>query len=388
MKKLSLVFLAAFLCACSSMIPYKNQNLDYLHGIEQNPDAYRGKVVSFGGEVKGVTEDARRMRLVIKIDVPFYYYATGKDPLSYQLLLISFDKKGMPQMTGIQKGSDVKVLARVANYETRKNLTGKPIAVLHLIAFALADRDRDRDFFRPEPPYKQLYESWKAGRLFFNEQPQEIEARHPAIQRKTMTFFPLPPRTEEEKPAPAKGIVYDEEEPAFVLPPDPKPEPQREPQAAGETEDDTPTEMADGDAADTPASADASTLQTPASAATAAETPTGQEQPLPAETSPAATEQQPTENGLPTNPANDSAQMTENEQTDAQTPAAPILKPTQQEVPVSPEETPQMALPSETASTEETTPQTVVPQKTSAEPADESAAATPDTPDNTSETIQ
>ena len=370
------------------MIPYKNQNLDYLHGIEQNPDAYRGKVVSFGGEVKGVTEDARRMRLVIKIDVPFYYYATGKDPLSYQLLLISFDKKGMPQMTGIQKGSDVKVLARVANYETRKNLTGKPIAVLHLIAFALADRDRDRDFFRPEPPYKQLYESWRAGRLFFNEQPQEIEARHPAIQRKTMTFFPLPPRTEEEKPAPAKGIVYDEEEPAFVLPPDPKPEPQREPQAAGETEDDTPTEMADGDAADTPASADASTLQTPASAATAAETPTGQEQPLPAETSPAATEQQPTENGLPTNPANDSAQMTENEQTDAQTPAAPILKPTQQEVPVSPEETPQMALPSETASTEETTPQTVVPQKTSAEPADESAAATPDTPDNTSETIQ
>lgn len=205
------------------MIPYKNQNLDYLHGIEQNPDAYRGKVVSFGGEVKGVTEDARRMRLIIKIDVPFYYYATGKDPLSYQLLLISFDKKGMPQMTGIQKGSDVKVLARVANYETRKNLTGKPIAVLHLIAFALADRNRDRDFFRPEPPYKQLYESWKAGRLFFNEQPQEIEARHPAVQRKTMTFFPLPPAVQEETPKPSKGIVYDEEEPAFILPPDPEP---------------------------------------------------------------------------------------------------------------------------------------------------------------------
>lgn len=369
------------------MIPYKNQNLDYLHGIEQNPDAYRGKVVSFGGEVKGVTEDARRMRLVIKIDVPFYYYATGKDPLSYQLLLISFDKKGMPQMTGIQKGSDVKVLARVANYETRKNLTGKPIAILHLIAFALADRNRDRDFFRPEPPYKQLYESWKAGRLFFNEQPQEIEARHPALQRKTMTFFPLPPWKEEEKPALSKGIVYDEEEPTFVLPPDPKPEPQPEPQAASETEADVPAETADGEAADTPASAADSPLQTPASDATAAETPAGQEQPLPAENSPADTEQQPTENGLSDNPVNDSAQM-EKEQTDPQTPAAPILKPAQQEAPVSPEETPQMALPSETDSTEETTPQTVVPQNTSAEPAAESATATPDTTDATSETIQ
>lgn len=370
------------------MIPYKNQNLDYLHGIEQNPDAYRGKVVSFGGEVKGVTEDARRMRLVIKIDVPFYYYATGKDPLSYQLLLISFDKKGMPQMTGIQKGSDIKVLARVANYETRKNLTGKPIAVLHLIAFALADRDRDRDFFRPEPPYKQLYESWKAGRLFFNEQPQEIEASHPAIQRKTMTFFPLPPRKEEEKPAPSKGIVYDEEEPTFVLPPDPKPEPQPEPQAAGETEDDTPAEVSDGDAADTPASAADSTLQTPASDATAAGTPAEQEQPLPAETSPADTEQQPTENKLPDNPVNDSAQMPEKEPTDAQTPAASILKPAQQEASASPEETPQMALPSETASTEETTLQTVLPQKTSAEPTAESATAMPDTTNSPSETIQ
>ena len=80
--------------------------------------------------------------------------------------------------------------------------------------------------------------------------------------------------------------------------------------------------------------------------------------------------------------------MPEKEQTDPQTPAAPILKPAQQEAPVSPEEMPQTALPSETDSTEETTPQTVVPQKTSTEPADESAAATPDTIDNTSETIQ
>lgn len=253
MKKLPLLFLAAFLCACSSMIPYKNQNLDYLHGIEQNPDAYRGKVVSFGGEVKGITEDARRLRLIIKIDVPFYYYATGKDPLSYELLLISFDKKGMPQMTGIQKGSDVKVLARAANFETRKNLTGKPIAVLHLIAFALADRTRDRDFFRPEPPYKQLYESWKAGRLFFNEQPQEIEARHPAIQRKTMTFFPFPARTEEKKPTPSQGIVYDEEEPAFILPPDPEPVKPEQTESAetGETKQEGPALPVENMPADT-----------------------------------------------------------------------------------------------------------------------------------------
>lgn len=204
------------------MIPYKNQNLDYLHGIEKDPDAYRGKVVSFGGEVKGVTEDTRRLRLVLKIDVPFYYYATGKDPLSYELLLISFDKKGMPQMTGIKKGSDVKVLARVANFETRKNLTGKDIAVLHLIAFALADRNRNQDFFRPEPPLRQLYESWKNGRLFFDEQPEEIEKKYPAPRRKTLTF-PVSPRTETPVPTTDKGIVFDEEEPVFILPPDPKP---------------------------------------------------------------------------------------------------------------------------------------------------------------------
>lgn len=241
MKKLFLLCLAVFLCACSSMIPYKNQNLDYLHGIEKDPAAYRGKVVSFGGKVKGITEDTRRLRLIIKIDVPFYYYATGKDPLSYELLLISFDKKDMPQMTGIQKGSNVKVLARVANFETRKNLTGKPIAVLHLIAFALADRDRDRDFFRPEPPHKQLYESWKSGRLFFNEQPQEIEERNPAPERKTFSFFSFLTHSKpEEQPTTDKGIVYDEEEPTFILQPDSKPAPQPKPAQAEPTVNMTP----------------------------------------------------------------------------------------------------------------------------------------------------
>ena len=142
------------------MIPYKDQNLDYLNGIEQNPDAYRGQVVSFGGEVQGTTEDTLRLRLVLKIDAPLYYYATGKgDSLSYELLLVSFNKKGMPQMTGLQKGHHIKVLARVSSYEKRKNFTGKDIAVLHLLAFAITDRTANKDFFRPESPDKQLYES-------------------------------------------------------------------------------------------------------------------------------------------------------------------------------------------------------------------------------------
>lgn len=348
MKKIFLFFLTAWLAACSSMIPYKNQNLDYLHGIEENPDAYRGKVVSFGGEVKGVTEDARRMRLIIKIDVPFYYYATGKDPLSYELLLISFDKKGMPQMTGLQKGSNVKVLARVANYETRKNLTGKPIAVLHLIAFAVADRDRNKDFFRPEPPLKQLYESWKAGKLFYDEQPQEIEARYPAPQRKTMSFIPLPPAAQTQPEAPSKGIVYDDEEPNFVLPPDPVPP------AEEKTEGDHP--------ADT--------------------TPDGEEQPG---TGP-VTQTAPQPQEAPAKPADEAIpEPTEN------TPAEPAGTPAEApedtpatalgETPCVTDETPNAlpetaeepkgtsAAPEERTTPAEETPQTVLPTETTAEPA-------------------
>lgn len=351
MKKLSLLFLTVLLSACSSMIPYKNQNLDYLHGIEQNPDAYRGKVVSFGGEVKGVTEDARRMRLIIKIEVPFYYYATGKDPLSYELLLISFDKKGMPQMTGIKKGSNVKVLARVANYETRKNLTGKPIAVLHLIAFALTDRDRNRDYFRPESPLKQLYESWKKGRLFFEEQPQEIEARYPAPQRKTITFIPRPAQPEEEKPAPAKGIVYDEEEPAFVLPPDPV----------------------------------SPTLTTPAETQEG-NTPANEEQPLPVENSPV--------DKAPLSPGKERADDATEEfvqppahaQTDNKAPTEQDLYTVTQETAVSTTgETSQTTLPEETTiSTEETTPETVSSQETAAK----HKTPMPNSNDTVLETIQ
>ena len=208
------------------MIPYKDQNLDYLNGIEQNPDAYRGQVVSFGGEVQGATEDTLRLRLVLKIDAPLYYYATGKgDSLSYELLLVSFNKKGMPQMTGLQKGHHIKVLARVSSYEKRKNFTGKDIAVLHLLAFAITDRTANKDFFRPESPDRQLYESWKKGRLFFEDSAQDIIKKYPAPAPVKLAPV-LPPAQEEKKEEkqPEKPISFDPEDPPFILPPDPQPE--------------------------------------------------------------------------------------------------------------------------------------------------------------------
>lgn len=224
---LTLCALCALAAACSSIIPYKDQNLDYLQGIEKDPSAYRGQVVSFGGEVKGITEDALRLRLVLKIDAPLYYYATGKgNSLSYELLLVSFNKRGMPRMTGIQKGRHVKVLARVSSYETRKNFTGKDIVVLHLIAFAISDRTKNKDFFRPEPPDRQLYESWKKGRLFFEESAQDIIKRYPPPEPPSLPAVKtVPQKNDATQPEPAapKGIVFDAEEPPFILPPDPAP---------------------------------------------------------------------------------------------------------------------------------------------------------------------
>lgn len=241
------------LAACSSMIPYKDQNLDYLNGIEQNPDAYRGQVVSFGGEVQGTTEDTLRLRLVLKIDAPLYYYATGKgDSLSYELLLVSFNKKGMPQMTGLQKGHHIKVLARVSSYEKRKNFTGKDIAVLHLLAFAITDRTTNKDFFRPESPDKQLYESWKKGRLFFEDSAQDIIKKYPApAPIKLAPVVPAPVEVKEEpkeEKQPEKALVFDPEDPPFILPLDPKPEEatqEETPQNSAENSEQTPAETAE-----------------------------------------------------------------------------------------------------------------------------------------------
>ncbi len=224
MKKFLLLFTCVLLAACSSIMPYKDQNLDYLQGIEKDPNAYRGQVVSFGGEVEGITEDTLRLMLVMKIDAPLYYYATGKgNSLSYEMLLVTFNKRGMPQMTGIKKGNTIKVLARVSSYETRKNFTGDDIAVLHLIAFALSDHTQHRDFFRPETPDRQLYESWKEGKLFFEESAQDVINRCPketAPQLPERFRKPLPPAPAPEPPAaPEAGIVFDEEEPTFLLDP-------------------------------------------------------------------------------------------------------------------------------------------------------------------------
>lgn len=235
------------------MIPYKDQNLDYLNGIEQNPDAYRGQVVSFGGEVQGATEDTLRLRLVLKIDAPLYYYATGKgDSLSYELLLVSFNKKGMPQMTGLQKGHHIKVLARVSSYEKRKNFTGKDIAVLHLLAFAITDRTENKDFFRPESPDKQLYESWKKGRLFFEDSAQDIIKKYPAPTPVKLAPVVLPPVETKEEPKeekqPEKALVFDPEDPPFILPPDPKPEEavqEETAQDSAENSEQTPAETAE-----------------------------------------------------------------------------------------------------------------------------------------------
>ena len=225
MKKFFILCLTLFALGCSSIIPYKDQNLDYLYGIEKDPDAYRGQVVSFGGEVKGITEDTLRIRLVLKVEAPLYYYATGKaNAIAYEMILVTFNKRGMPAMTGIKKGNEIKVLARVRSYETRRNFAGSDIAVLHLLAFAISDHTRHKDFFRPETPERQLYESWKEGRLFFEESAQDVIDRCPkATTPRLPKRFTLPPPPEpvSAPKEPATGIIFDAEEPPFILPPDP-----------------------------------------------------------------------------------------------------------------------------------------------------------------------
>ena len=116
MKRFLSLLLLFVTAACSSMLPYKDQTLVDLEGIEKDPSAHHGRVVAFSGDVKGSTEDARHLRLVLKVEAPLYYSVTGKgDSLSYQLLLVHFQKE-TPAMTGILKGSHIKVLARVAHY--------------------------------------------------------------------------------------------------------------------------------------------------------------------------------------------------------------------------------------------------------------------------------
>ena len=214
MKRLLWIIACAWIAACNSLMPYKTQTLEQVQAISKAPDEFRGQLVAFSGEVRGFTEDTQLLRLVVKIEAPFYYHSADKQASGYELLLISFDKKGQPEMMGIEKGHTVKILARVADVETRKNFIGDKITVLRLVALALTDRTTGLDFFRTETPAWQLYLSWKAGRLFFKEQPGDVEKRFATAEPTTPTptgFWTDTPDSTEEKP-----IVYDEEE-TFVL---------------------------------------------------------------------------------------------------------------------------------------------------------------------------
>ena len=218
MKRICYYLLALWLAACSGLQPYKDQSLDQLKNIAHHPDQYTGKIVSFGGEIKGLVEDTQTIRLVLKTEVPFYYYATGKgNTLSYELLLADYPKP-TPAMSGLTKGTEIKILARVTDYKKRNNMLGNEIGILQLTAFALADRRRKQDFFHTTAPEKQLYESWKAGRLFYQETPEQIIALYPAAAVQPPAAHSAP--TDKKISPAAHELVYDEEE-EFVLTPVP-----------------------------------------------------------------------------------------------------------------------------------------------------------------------
>lgn len=226
MKHFFVITAALVVSACSAFQPYKDQSFDYLQGIAKHPSDYYGKVVCFGGEIKGMTESTHTIRLVLKTEAPFYYAATGKGGGSYELLLVDYAKTS-PAMSGLVKGNEIKILARVSSYEKRKNMLGTSIGVLHLTAFALSDRKGKKDFFQTTSPEKQLYESWKKGRLFYEETPEQLMLLYPSATPEQPKN--LPPTDQKMRPAaghatPAAGhataaweIVYDEEE-EFVLP--------------------------------------------------------------------------------------------------------------------------------------------------------------------------
>ena len=225
MKHLALLTLCLSLAACNSLFPYKGQSLDDLNRMVQTPEKYQGNIVSFAGEIRGIIEDIRQVKLVLKIDTPLYYYATGQDPLSYQFLLVTF-RKEQPQPTGLSVGDPLKILAKIDRAETRTNKLGNSVCVLLLDAIALSDRPRKKDFFHTAAPDKQLYDSWKAGRLFFKETPPQIVAAFPPapVQQAAKPDAPQTPTTPlapAEVSTPAddekRGIVFDPEESPLVF---------------------------------------------------------------------------------------------------------------------------------------------------------------------------
>ena len=222
-------------------MPYKDQNLDYLYSIQKDFAAYKGAVVAFNGEVAGVRETTQNMRIILRIDTPLYYYATGKgNNLSYEMIYVRFTKD-VPRPTAIIQGHKLKVLGRVDGYEKRQDTyTGKTLGVVRLDAIALADRTTGKDFIRQDAPSNALYQSWKAGKLFFEESSESVlrafpPAPTPEPKPKAVKPVKKTPKKETPKPAvilPSAGIVFDEEEPPFILPPDPQaPEEPQEPEA-------------------------------------------------------------------------------------------------------------------------------------------------------------
>lgn len=222
-------------------MPYKDQNLDYLYSIQKDFAAYKGAVVAFNGEIAGVRETTQNMRIILRIDTPLYYYATGKgNNLSYEMIYVRFTKD-VPRPTAIIQGHKLKVLGRVDGYEKRQDTyTGKTLGVVRLDAIALADRTTGKDFIRQDAPSNALYQSWKAGKLFFEESAESVlrafpPAPTPEPKPKAVKPVKKAPKKETPKPAvipPAAGIVFDEEEPPFILPPDPQaPEEPQEPEA-------------------------------------------------------------------------------------------------------------------------------------------------------------
>lgn len=226
-------------------MPYKDQNLDYLYSIQKDFAAYKGAVVAFNGEVAGVRETTQNMRIILRIDTPLYYYATGKgNNLSYEMIYVRFTKDTATP-TAIIQGHKLKVLGRVDGYEKRQDTyTGKTLGVVRLDAIALADRTTGKDFIRQDAPSNALYQSWKAGKLFFEESAESVlrafpPAPTPEPKPKAVKPVKKAPKKETPKPAvipPSAGIVFDEEEPPFILPPDPQtPEEPQAPNAAEPT---------------------------------------------------------------------------------------------------------------------------------------------------------
>lgn len=323
MKHTLFLLLAGVLTACSSIIPYKDQNLDYLYSIQEDPSAYKGAVVAFNGDVVGIRENNKSIRLILRIDTPLYYYATGKgNSLSYEMLYVLFPKE-KPRASKIAKNNKVKVLGRVDGYITRQDGYGNTAGVVRLRAVALADRTQNKDFYLSDAPSAALYTSWKEGKLFFEESAEQVLSRFPQPTLPSATQEqkePLPPQktkpapapqpAKEKKPQPPAGIVFDPEDPPFILFPPKEPAEEPAPQEETSAKENTLTEQ------------EQTPLPTPA-AAQPQEEPLSTQQPAIKQTP--ANEEAPAQKEAPAAPADAPVQPAADSPAETSTPAqAPV----------------------------------------------------------------